>query len=110
MAELHAKSGDIVDVRPLGDRVPGQVSETLIRAEHIQVFRLVLPKGKILQEHKAAGAITIQCLEGVVAMEAHGRQCRLAAGELIYLADAQPHAVEALENTSLLITMMLHRT
>lgn len=110
MAEVHAKSGDIVDVRPLGDKLVDQISETLIRADHIQAFRLVLPKGKILHEHKAAGAITIQCLEGVVHMEAHGRQFELLAGELIYLADAQPHAVKALENASLLITIILHRS
>jgi len=30
-------------------------------------------------------------------------------GKLVYLDDAQPHAVRVLEDVSLLITMLLHR-
>jgi hypothetical protein len=33
----------------------------------------------------------------------------LGPNTLVYLDDGQPHAVRALEDTSLLITMLLHR-
>ncbi|MCK0512790.1 cupin domain-containing protein [Aromatoleum buckelii] len=109
MAIPHAASGELIDIAPLGERVRDTVSSTLIRAEHFEVFRLVLPAGKSTQEHRAAGLITIQCLEGVVELDAHGQAQTLTPGTLVYLADAEPHAVTALEDASLLITMLLHR-
>lgn len=109
MAIPHAASGDLIDIAPLGKNIEGAGSTTLVRAEHIEVFRLILPAGKVLQEHTAAGSITIQCLEGVAEFDAHGRTQTLRPGTLVYLDDARPHAVRALEHTSLLITMHLHR-
>lgn len=112
MAIPHAASGELIDIGPMnsmGGAFDEKASTTLVRAKNLEVFRLVLPAGKVLQEHKAAGAITIQCLEGVIELRAHGRNQRMQSGQLVYLADAEPHAVTALENSSLLITIQLHR-
>ena len=109
MAQAHAASGELIDITPLGPGVPDTASATLVRAEHLEVFRLVLPTGKATQEHKASGTITIQCLEGTVELDAHGRTQTMRPGSLVYLADSEPHAVRALEDSSLLITMLLHR-
>ncbi len=109
MAIPHAASGDLIDLRPLGDQFLQTTSSTLVRADHLEVMRLVLPKGRTAAEHRAAGAITIQCLEGVTELQAHGRTQTLRPGDLVYLADAVPHAVKALEDSSLLVTLLLHR-
>lgn len=109
MAKPHAASGDLIDVRPLGARLRESISTTLVRADHLEVFRFVLPAGKAAADHRAAGTITIQCLEGVVELVSHGKTQVLHAGHLVYLADAEPHAVTALEDASLLITMLLRR-
>ena len=109
MAIPHAASGELIDVRPLGAALPETISTTLIREDHLQVFRFVLPAGKEAPDHKAAGAITIQCLEGLVELVSHGRTQLMRSGTLVYLADAEPHAVKALEHSSLLVTIQLHR-
>lgn len=109
MALTHAASGEIVSVRPLGSALRESVSATLVRAPHFEVFRFVLPAGKTTPMHEAAGLITIQCLEGEVALDAHGRRQTLRAGDLVYLDDAEPHAVSALTDASLLVTILLHR-
>ena len=109
MAIPHAASGELINVVPLGEAVKGSISTTLVRADHIEVFRLVLPAGKSTPEHEATGTITIQCIEGVVELDAHGHTQTLRTGSLVYLADQEPHAVKALEDASLLITMLLHR-
>lgn len=109
MSISHAASGELIDLSPLHEHARDTVSTTLVRDDHIEVFRLVLPAGKFLQKHKASGSITIQCLEGAVELDAHGRTQTLSPGTLVYLDDAQPHAVRALEDASLLITMLLHR-
>jgi quercetin dioxygenase-like cupin family protein len=109
MSIPHAKSGELIDIRPLGKRLSQTDSSTLVRAEHLEVFRLNLSAGKSIQEHKATGTITIQCLEGTIEIDAHGRTQELRAGSMVYLADSEPHAVRALEDASLLITVLLHR-
>lgn len=109
MAIPHAASGELIDIRPLGKDLRNTTSSTLVRAQHLEVFRLVLPAGKEARDHKAAGAITIQCLEGTVELEAHGQIQTLRAQSMVYLADAEPHAVKALEDSSLLITILLRR-
>lgn len=109
MAIPHAASGELIDVRPLGADLRQTSSSTLVRADHFEVFRLVLAAGKTASDHKVSGVITIQCLEGRVELEAHGRTQILRAGSMVYLSDAEPHAVKALDDSSLLVTMLLRR-
>ncbi len=109
MATSHAASGELIAVLSPAENLRETSSSTLVRAEHLEVCRLVLAAGKTLQEHKASGAITIQCLAGAVDLEAHGRTQVLRAGSMVYLTDAEPHAVKALEDSSLLVTILLRR-
>lgn len=110
MAIPHTAPGDLIDVRPLGAGLRQTDSSTLIRTDHLEVFRYVLPAGKVIQEHAAAGLMIVQCLEGAVEFEAQGRVQVLVAGSMLYLPDREPHALTAREDSSLLITIYLHRT
>jgi quercetin dioxygenase-like cupin family protein len=109
MAIPHAAPNEIIDVRPLGREITEEDSELLIRTQHLQVFRYALPAGKSIQEHTAAGVMILQCIEGAVAFTALGRTQTLAAGDMLYLADEAPHALEALADSSLLVTILLRR-
>lgn len=109
MSIPHAASGELIDIRPLGTSLRQTSSSTLVRADHLEVFRFVLAAGKAPPDHKVSGAITIQCLEGTVELKAHGRTQVLRAGNMVYLSDAEPHAVKALEDSSLLVTILLRR-
>jgi quercetin dioxygenase-like cupin family protein len=107
MAIPHAKPGEIVDVRPLGSGLFSVQTKTLVRAEHVEVIRLVVPAGKEIEEHKAKGEIVVQCLEGRVAFTAFGKTQNLEAGTLLYLPTGEPHRVKGIENASLLLTILL---
>jgi quercetin dioxygenase-like cupin family protein len=107
MAIPHAKPGEVVDVRPLGAALASSQTATLIRAEQVEVIRLVVPAGKEIAEHKAKGEIIVQCLEGKVAFAAFGRTQNLEAGKLLYLPTGEPHSVKGIEDASLLLTMLL---
>jgi len=109
MSIPHATSGELIDVRPLGANLRQTISSTLVRADHLEVFRLVLAAGKAAPDHRAAGTITIQCLEGAVELKAHKQTQILHAGSMVYLSDAEPHAIKALEDSSLLVTILLRR-
>ena len=107
MAIPHAKPGEVVDVRPLGAALASAQTGTLVRAEQVEVIRLVVPAGKEIKEHQAKGEIVVQCLEGRVAFTAFGKTQDLEAGKLLYLPTGEPHSVKGIEDASLLLTVLL---
>jgi quercetin dioxygenase-like cupin family protein len=107
MAIPHAKPGEVVDVRPLGPALASAQTQTLVRAEQVEVIRLVVPAGKEIAEHKAKGELVVQCLEGRVAFTALGTTQNLEAGQLLYLPTGEPHSVKGVEDASLLLTVLL---
>lgn len=109
MALSHAKSGDLVNTINASATLAGNTSATLVRDDHIEIFRLVLGAGTHMQEHSAAGAMTLQCLSGEVNLSCHGKTHTLQPGDLIYLNDAEPHALHCKQQAILLVTLILHR-
>ena len=107
MAIPHAKPGEVVDVRPLGSALASAQTKTLVRAEQVEVIRLVVQAGKEIPEHKAKGEVVVHCLEGRVAFTASGKTQTLEAGHLLYLPNGEPHSVKGVENASLLVTVLL---
>jgi quercetin dioxygenase-like cupin family protein len=107
MAIPHAQPGEVVDVRPLGSALVSSQTTTLVRAEQVEVIRLVVPAGKQIPEHKAKGEIVVQCLEGRVAFTVQGKTLNLEAGTLLYLPTGEPHTLKGIENASLLLTILL---
>ncbi|MAT16016.1 MAG: cupin [Planctomyces sp.] len=107
MSIPHAKPGEVIDVRPLGSSFPGTKTHTLFKTSKMETLRLVLPQGKTLSEHKAPGEITIHCLEGEVRFTSLGKTETLHPGTMLYLSAGEPHAVEAVEDSSILLTLLL---
>ena len=107
MALPHAQPLDIIDVRPFGSGLEDAVTSSLIKTPALQLMRLVLRAGRRLPEHSVAGAITLQCLEGEAVLTTPSRSCHLGAGRLVVLDGGEPHAVRAVTDTSLLVTVLL---
>jgi quercetin dioxygenase-like cupin family protein len=107
MAIAHTAPGEIADVRgPSGTAG----SQTLIRTDHLEVFRYAIPAGKVVGTHAAAGLMVMQCLQGTVEFTALGKTHELTPGAMLYLPDAEPHALKARDDALLLVTILLHRT
>jgi quercetin dioxygenase-like cupin family protein len=107
MAIPHAKSGEVIDIRPLGPALAQTKTTTLLKTKTLEVIRLVIPSGKYIPEHRAHGEITVQCLEGRVAFATGSTNRELAAGQLLYLSGEEPHSLHGLEDASVLVTILL---
>ncbi len=107
MALPHAQPLDIIDVRPLGPGLRNAVTTSLIKTPTLQLMHLVLQAGLGLPEHSVAGAISVQCLEGEAVVTTPSRICHLGAGRLVVLEGGEPHAVRAVTDASLLVTVLL---
>ncbi len=108
MALRHAGAGEVVDLRPLGSSLASARTSALAKTGQFEAVRLVLPAGRTIPRHAVEGQITLFCLEGRALLHA-GREIMLRAGEWVFLERGEPHAVEALEDSALLLTIMFDR-
>ena len=108
MAIPHAKPGEVIDIRPLGSELANARTTVLAKTETLEIIRLVIPSGKDIPEHKARGEITVQCLEGRVAFTVGETTRELEAGQLLYLPSGEPHSLHGMEDSSVLVTILLH--
>ena len=83
----------------------GRNTRTIHREPGLSVLLIVLHAGAFLSEHKAPGALTVQVLEGRIVFTSEGQQVEAGPLELITLAAHAPHKVEALEASTLLVTI-----
>ena len=107
MAQPHAASGDIIDVRPLGATLHAHVTTAFFKSPQMDLVHLVLPSGKTMREHKVAGEITVQCIEGLIEFTTPTISRQLAPGQLVHLAAGEPHALVALADSTALLTICL---
>ena len=109
MAIAHAAPGQLVDVLPLGSQLSEARTSALFKTDELEVMRVVLPAGKTVPAHKVRGEITIHCLEGQVDLMAGGQTQRMKAGQLVWLEGSVDHGLKALQDASLLVTIVLRK-
>ncbi len=106
MAILHAQAGDVVDIQPLGVTIGDSKTTALIKADQFEIIRMVLLENKEIPVHTAKGNIIVQCIEGHVTFSTMGKHVELKAGHILYLKTGEPHSLKAVENSSLLLTIV----
>jgi len=107
MALIHAQPFDVINLEPLAEKIHEVKTHSVLKTAHLQLMRLVMAAGQTMPQHEVAGEITIQCLEGSVLITTPGRSSALAAGEMMALPAREPHGLEALTDSSLLVTVLL---
>jgi len=107
MALDHAKPGTVVDLRPLGSRLSETKSTAIIKSDHFEAIRLIVRAGAEMPSHEVPGNITLHCLEGCVEIGLDSASIDLKAGEWVYLGGGEPHSVKGIEDSSLLLTILL---
>lgn len=107
MSLHHAASGEVISVQPYGQKLSEARPHALLKSSQLEVMRLVLPAGRTVPEHWVGGELTFQCIEGKVELQAYGKTIGLGAGEMVHLEGGVHYAVRAVEDASLLMTVVL---
>lgn len=108
MAQPHIASGEVFHIGPLGDALAQARTTALLKSSQLEVARVVLAAGKSMREHAAPGEVTLQCIEGEVQCSlGSAPACTLRAGDFVHLGAGEPHALLALKDSSLLVTMVV---
>lgn len=107
MATPRARSGEAIDLRPFGPAIVAQQTTALLKAEQLELIRVVLQAGKSLPPHHVDGEITVLCLEGELGFCTDAAETRMTAGDLLHLGRNERHWLVARTDASALLTICL---
>jgi quercetin dioxygenase-like cupin family protein len=108
MAIHHASSGEVIDIRPLQGDLKSAITKALYKSDRLEVFRMILLAGAVMPAHRVVGEITVQCLEGRIEFRFDETTRTLRGGDLVCLAGGVDHGLKAVEDSSVLVTILLH--
>ncbi|PKP99129.1 MAG: cupin [Alphaproteobacteria bacterium HGW-Alphaproteobacteria-13] len=103
MAIPHCRSGEATCLGTLDDAATRTVA--LARTPSFEAIHLVVRAGESIPAHRVAGSMTLFCVAGHVRFEG-STPAELWAGDWLYLDPGTPHAVEAIADSSLLLTIL----
>jgi quercetin dioxygenase-like cupin family protein len=109
MAIAHAAPAETIDIQPLGAKLATSRTTTLVKTPTLEVIRMVVRAGERHSKHHVPGEITVQCLEGRIIFGVEDAPHELKAGQMLYLAGGQSHYVQGIEDSSVLLTILLEK-
>jgi quercetin dioxygenase-like cupin family protein len=88
----------------------GHNALTLVKSKQLRLVLVCLQKGAKLDEHTAPGPFTLTVLEGrinfTLNLDGVANPTELSAGQLLVLEEPHRHAVEAVEASAFLLTIV----
>lgn len=94
-------------VRAEGPALHGHRQKTLFKHGDRTIALFTLDAGACIPEHRAAGTVTIQLIEGEITVMADGRSHCLCVGHILVLAPNVAHGVRAERSASFLLQITL---
>lgn len=104
MALKHLEPGEPTAVGPLGTGIKEATTRALVKTDRFELVRLILKRGSTIPVHAVPGFTSLHCLEGAVIVEAN-EPISLSANDWVYLPRQEKHALRALEDSSVLLTI-----
>lgn len=106
-AVFHARLGEQLERlrREPAWRTGDRNAVTLFKTPAFGLVLLAMKEAARLQEHRTDGSLTIQAVSGRVRVEAAGRRLELEPGEVLVLEPGLEHALAALRESAILLTL-----
>lgn len=81
-------------------------SRVVVNNEYLRYVLFSFDTGQLLTEHSSSRAVIVNLLSGSMNFELGGVVHKLEAGDIVYLAPGDKHALEALTPCHLALTMV----
>lgn len=104
MALHHAAPGEKVHLASVLD-VAHAKTAALVKTGAFEAAQLFVRAGDRIASHSVPGYAILYCIEGAVILQC-GQELQLGAGDWLYLDRGQQHSLSALEDSSLLLTIL----
>jgi len=108
MALHHAQPGEIVSLAPLGKYLPEARSVAITKKAGFETLRLIMPAHSSIPRHAVPGNVMLHCLEGSIELSLPSSNVTLNAHDWVYLEHSEPHSLKALQNSALLLTILVN--
>ena len=110
MATHHAAAGEVVDLATWADDLPSEKSKVIMKTTGLELARLVIGAG--VDMHQAGdcqvdGPVVVHCIEGQIELKTDAGRSRLRAGQLAYLEGHTDHALTGIDDSVVLLTIVL---
>ncbi len=106
MALHHVEAGEVARLSPLGAELRDIRTYALVKTKGFEAVRLVIPAGTRIAEHSVEGPVTLHCLEGKFTLVRKTGNLTMEADDWVHLEPGDPHALEAIEDSSVLVTII----
>lgn len=107
MAIPHAGPGAPVDLWPENETLSQAETHALVKDDAFEAIRMSVPKEyEVCHDHQVKGPITVQCLEGRVALTIDGEKHLLTAGKWTFVPAGAPHTIKGIEDSLVLLTVI----
>lgn len=107
MATHHASPAEVIDLGTWAQDLPNEKTKAIVKTDEMELARLVIPAGKEIPTHKVTGPIIVHCISGEIELTAMGKTQLLMPNQLLYLMSDEPHLVKAVEDSVVLLTIIL---
>jgi len=104
MALHHLGPGEITSLSS-GASAGERKTRALVKTDRFEAAQLVLNARDQISGHSVPGYATLLCLEGAVILKL-GKEVRLDAGNWLYLDRGEEHSLIAIEDSSLVLTIL----
>lgn len=89
----------------------GHAARTLVREDDLRIVVIAMRAGAVIPEHQTSDTLALQVVTGNVRLTlADGGSRELTGAQLLVLKGGVRHAVEALEESALLLTLGFRQT
>jgi quercetin dioxygenase-like cupin family protein len=109
MAIHHARAEEIVDLRPLGQDLKCAKTSAIVKSKIFEAIRLIVHAGASIPAHQVSGTVMLHCLEGHIVLGLGATDLEMLAGQWVYLDRGSEHSVRGVEDSSLLLMILLER-
>ena len=103
MAIRHCRPGEVTCLGAIDD--PATRTIALARTPSFEAIHLVVRAGESIPSHQVAGRMTLYCVAGHIRFE-NSAPSELWAGDWLYLDPGTPHGIQAVTDSSLLLTIL----
>jgi quercetin dioxygenase-like cupin family protein len=83
----------------------GHSAKTLVKHQDLRIILIAMQQGTVMKEHQTSGSISIQVLAGQLRVHVGQRTFDIPAGRLLALDRALAHDVEALEDSTCVLSV-----
>lgn len=107
MAMHHCRPGEVAHLGPISDTTIQ--TSALARTASFEAVHLIVRAGQSIAPHHVAGPITLYCISGHVRFQG-ATPPDLRGGDWLFLAPGTLHAVQAVEDSALLLTILFNES